>query len=208
MKQTLPLKYRPKYLRDIIGQDVLVQTLKNSIKYDRIANAFLLTGSHGIGKTSTARIIAALLNCLNRADCEPCGKCRSCIEIFTSSHPDIMEIDAASNTGVDNIRTIIDNTSYLPNYASYRIYIIDEVHMLSISAFNALLKTLEEPPKNIIFILATTDLKKVPKTIVSRCQRFHLKRMRDDILTNHLKNICKKEEIIIEDDGLSLIIQS
>ena len=197
-------KYRPKKFADLIGQEILVETIKNAISLNRIANAFLLTGSHGIGKTSAARLIAMLINCEKQSQ-ENCGKCESCIAIEKSCHPDILEIDAASHTGVDDVREIIDNACYLPVSAKYRVYIIDEVHMLSGSAFNALLKLLEEPPEHIKFIFATTEKKKLPLTIISRCQHFALKRLSIDILTQHLSDILLKENVTAEHDALKMI---
>ncbi len=202
-------KYRPKNFSDMIGQEIMVRTLSNAIKQNRIANAFLLTGIRGIGKTTTARIIAKVLNCSNLQNIndnfEACGKCSNCSAITKSSHPDILEIDAASRTGVDDMREIIDNVSYSPSMAKYRIYIIDEVHMLSKNAFNALLKTLEEPPSHVKFIFATTEIRKIPITILSRCQRFDLRRIDVDSLTNHLKNIYNKENLTSDTASLTLI---
>lgn len=197
-------KYRPKKFADLIGQEILVETIRNSIALDRVANAFLLTGSHGIGKTSSARIIAMAINCKDYVQ-EPCGECESCVAIKKSCHPDILEIDAASHTGVDEIREIIDNACYLPVSARYRVYIIDEVHMLSNSAFNALLKLLEEPPEHIKFIFATTEKKKIPLTIISRCQNFFLKRLTIESLSQHLLNILVKENVQAEQNALRMV---
>lgn len=208
--KVLALKYRPDNFADLIGQDVLVQTLTNAINTNRIANAFLLTGIRGVGKTTTARIIARALNCTGEdgngsATISPCGVCANCKSIRESRHPDIMEMDAASRTGVDDIREIIENARYLPTSARYKIFIIDEVHMLSKNAFNALLKTLEEPPAHVKFIFATTEIRKIPITILSRCQRFDLRRIDNETLVNHLANIAAKEDAQIEREALEMI---
>lgn len=205
----LARKYRPSSFIDLKGQEFLVTTIVNSIKLDRVAHTFLLTGIRGGGKTTTARIIAKTLNCTSPIIDEklvtPCGKCDNCQAAISVTHPDIIELDAASRTGVNDIREIIENTSYLPLLGKYKIYIIDEVHMLSTSAFNALLKTLEEPPEHVKFIFATTELRKVPITILSRCQKFELKRLTSEQLVDHLKDILKKEKISADDDALHLI---
>lgn len=208
--RVLARKYRPHSFDDLVGQEVLVRTLTNAFSSGRIAHAFLLTGIRGIGKTTTARIIARGLNCEGpdgngEPTTSPCGVCSNCKMILDDCHVDVIEMDAASNTGVDNMRDIIDTVHYAPASARYKVYIIDEVHMLSKSAFNALLKTLEEPPAHVKFIFATTELRKIPVTIVSRCQRFDLKRLDVDMLTGHLKNICSKENVAMDDEGLKLI---
>jgi DNA polymerase-3 subunit gamma/tau len=208
--RVLARKYRPTNFDDLIGQEVLVRTLSNAISSGRIAHAFLLTGIRGIGKTTTARIIARALNCVGpdgngRPTVTPCGVCPSCKAIDEDKHMDVIEMDAASRTGVNDIREIIDTVHYAPNSARYKIYIIDEVHMLSNNAFNALLKTLEEPPAHVKFIFATTEIRKIPVTILSRCQCFDLKRVDIDTLSQHLKNIATKESVEIEDNALSLI---
>jgi len=208
--RVLARKYRPASFDDLIGQDVLVQTLSNAIKSGRIAHAFLLTGIRGVGKTTTARIIARALNCIGPdgnggATISPCGVCSNCKMIAEDRHVDILEMDAASHTGVGEIRELIDTVRYLPTSARYKIYIIDEVHMLSTSAFNALLKTLEEPPPHVKFIFATTEARKIPVTILSRCQRFDLKRIDMELLATHLGNIAAKENIGIEEEALKLI---
>ncbi len=216
MKNTshvLARKYRPQVFNDLVGQDALVQTITNAINHNRLAHAYMLTGIRGVGKTSSARIIAKGLNCIGpngdgQMTPNPCGVCKHCQEIAADSHIDVIEIDAASNTGVDNIREIIESAKYNPVSARFKIYIIDEVHMLSKAAFNALLKTLEEPPERIKFILATTEIRKVPITILSRCQRFDLKRMDEDLLTQHLKNISEKENITAEEEALRLIARA
>jgi DNA polymerase-3 subunit gamma/tau len=208
--QVLANKYRPVNFDHLIGQETLVQTLTNAIASNRIANAFLLTGIRGIGKTTTARIIARALNCVGTdgnqgPTASPCGVCDQCTSIKDDNHPDVLEIDAASRTGVDDIREIIDNANYLPTVGRYKIYIIDEVHMLSKNAFNALLKTLEEPPQHVKFIFATTEIRKIPITILSRCQRFDLKRIEHKELADHLANIAKQEGIEASPEALSLI---
>ncbi|MDB2415197.1 DNA polymerase III subunit gamma/tau [Rickettsiales bacterium] len=208
--KVLANKYRPTSFDDLIGQDVLIRTITNAVKHNRIANAFLLTGIRGVGKTTTARIIARVLNCVGEdgnggPTPSPCGVCKQCQSIAEDRHPDVIEMDAASHTGVDDIREIIDNAHYLPVIARYKIYIIDEVHMLSKNAFNALLKTLEEPPSHVKFIFATTETRKVPVTILSRCQRFDLRRVENDILIKRLSDISKQENTVIEDEALAVI---
>lgn len=208
--RVLARKYRPTNFDDLIGQEVLVRTLSNAIKSNRIAHAFLLTGIRGIGKTTTARIIARALNCIGvdgkgGATINPCGVCTNCKMIGEDRHVDVLEMDAASHTGVDDIRDLIDTVRYLPTSARYKIYIIDEVHMLSNNAFNALLKTLEEPPPHVKFIFATTESRKIPVTILSRCQRFDLRRIDSEMLAAHLTNITKKEQVKAEDEALKLI---
>ena len=207
--RVLARKYRPQFFKDLIGQDALVQTLSNSIKNNRVAHAYLLSGVRGIGKTTTARILSKALNCLDiENQYEPCGKCDSCISIHEDRNIDVIEMDAASNTGVDDIREIIENVKYKPTICKYKIFIIDEVHMLSKNAFNALLKTLEEPPPHIKFIFATTEVKKIPVTIISRCQRFDLHRVNAEVLTSHLNSIAKNENIKISNDAMALIVRS
>ena len=198
MYQALYRKYRPQTFDDVYGQTNIVNTLKNAIINNKLSHAYLFCGPRGTGKTSVAKIIARTINCENLVDATPCNKCVNC----TQNTTDIIEIDAASNNGVDEIRELKNKISLVPTYGKYKIYIIDEVHMLTISAFNALLKTLEEPPKHIIFILATTDPEKVPPTIISRCQRFDFKRITIDAILNRLKQICKEENIEIEDNAL------
>ena len=208
--RVLARKYRPQIFDNLIGQEILVRTLTNAIIQNRIAHAYLLTGVRGIGKTTTARLIAMSLNCTNRVQnsCEPCGKCDSCKSVREDRNLDVMEIDAASKTGVDDIREIIDNIKYKPVSSPYKIFIIDEIHMLSKNAFNALLKTLEEPPAHVKFIFATTEVKKIPITIISRCQRFDLHRIEKDELANYLLNISSKEKIKINSDAIALIVRS
>ena len=208
--KVLARKYRPQIFADLIGQETLVQILTNAIITNRIANAYLLTGVRGVGKTTTARLIAMSLNCENKKEdtCEPCGGCDLCESTRSDHNLDVIEMDAASKTGVDDIREIIDNVKYKPVNCKFKIFIIDEVHMLSKSAFNALLKTLEEPPEHVKFIFATTEVKKIPITILSRCQRFDLKRVDSKDLTQHLKKISELEKVKIDEDAISLIVRA
>ena len=196
-------KYRPNDFDSLIGQNHIVEILKNSIKNDKISHAYIFSGPRGTGKTSTARILAKSVNCLNPKDGCACGECENC-KLFSSS-PDIIEIDAASNNGVDEIRELINNVKIMPTSFKYKVYIIDEVHMLSTSAFNALLLTLEEPPEHVIFILATTNIENVPITILSRCQKFDFKRITVDDMLERLKYICKEEKIDYEENALKEI---
>lgn len=203
--RVLARKYRPAVFADLIGQEAMVRTLSNAIASGRLAHAFLLTGIRGVGKTTTARIIARALNCSEGPTVSPCGVCENCKMIADDRHMDVVEMDAASHTGVDDVRAIIDTVRYAPTSARYKIYIIDEVHMLSGNAFNALLKTLEEPPPHVKFIFATTESRKIPVTVLSRCQRFDLKRIPLDMLAAHLGRIAEKENIAIEEEALKLI---
>ena len=196
---------RPKTFQDVVGQEHVTITLKNQIKNGRIAHAYLLCGTRGTGKTSTAKILARAVNCLNSDNGEPCNECEMCVKINAGTSIDVTEIDAASHNGVDNIRDIIEDVQYPPQEARYKVYIIDEVHMLSIGAVNAFLKTLEEPPSNIIFILATTDPQKLPITILSRCQRFDFKRIKSEDIFERLQKIVTEKGISIEDNSLKLI---
>jgi len=207
----LALKYRPQDFKDLIGQEVMSQTITNAIKLGKTPNAYLLTGIRGVGKTTTARLIAKALNCTkNFADGEKCTTEENCHckEIVNSNHMDVLEMDAASKTGIDDVRELIENSKYSPTSAKFKIFIIDEVHMLSKQAFNGLLKTLEEPPPSLKFILATTEVRKIPVTILSRCQRFDLKRVNVDKLCSHLKNISKKESGKISDEAIKLIART
>ncbi len=206
--KVLALKYRPQTFDDLIGQQVVAETITNSIKADKIPNAYLFTGIRGIGKTTTARIVAKALNCSNGIDnlCKE-NFCESCKSISESSHIDVLEMDAASKTGVDDVRDLIEFSRYGPTSAKYKIFIIDEVHMLSKQAFNALLKTLEEPPEYLKFIFATTEIKKIPITVVSRCQRFDLSRIKSSELLEFIKKIKDKENGKISDDALKLIVK-
>lgn len=213
VSHVLARKYRSQVFDDLIGQDALVRTITNAISSGRLAHAYMLTGIRGVGKTSSARIIAKGLNCIGPdgnggMTPNPCGKCRHCIDIANDSHIDVIEIDAASNTGVDNVREIIEGAKYNPVSARFKIYIIDEVHMLSRQAFNALLKTLEEPPERIKFIFATTEIRKVPVTILSRCQRFDLRRVDEVVLKNHLAKITQLENAQAEDEALQLLARA
>ena len=208
--KVLALKYRPQIFEDLIGQDVIAETISNSIKINKIPNAYLFTGIRGVGKTTIARIVAKSLNCLKEID-KPCnGKveaCENCKAISNSNHIDVLEMDAASKTGVDDVRDLIEFSRYGPTSAKYKIFIIDEVHMLSKQAFNALLKTLEEPPEYIKFIFATTEIKKIPITVISRCQRFDLPRVKSLELFNFIKKITGKEKGKASDDALKLIVK-
>ena len=209
----LARKYRPQSFNELLGQDALVKTITNAIKNNRLHHAYILTGIRGVGKTTTARIIAKALNCtgkdaLNGATINPCGICENCRAIAESRHIDVLELDAASHTGVGDVREILDGVRYKPTNGRYKVYIIDEVHMLSNSAFNALLKTLEEPPSHVIFIFATTEIRKVPVTILSRCQRFDLQRLGIELLMEHFKNIAQKEGFNAEEEALHLIAKA
>lgn len=198
-------EWRPRTFEDVVGQEHITTTLKNEILNDRIAHAYLFCGTRGTGKTSTAKIMAKAVNCLDLRNGEPCNKCKMCIKINEGLAIDVTELDAASNNGIDKIRDIIDDTKYPPQEAKYKIYIMDEVHMLSVGAVNAFLKTLEEPPKNVIFILATTDPQKLPITILSRCQRFDFKRINQKVISNLLRRITDAQNINYEQKSLDLI---
>ena len=198
-------EWRPKTFDDVVGQEHITTTLKNEIINDRIAHAYLFCGTRGTGKTSTAKVMAKALNCLNLQDGEPCNECEMCKKINEGLAIDVTELDAASNNGIDKIRDIIDDTKYPPHEAKYKVYIMDEVHMLSVGAVNAFLKTLEEPPKNVIFILATTDPQKLPITILSRCQRFDFKRINHKEVSARLRRITEAQNIDCEDKSLDLI---
>ena len=198
-------KWRPQKFNEVVGQEHITTTLKNAIKNNRIAHAYLFTGPRGVGKTTTARILAKTLNCLNPIDNEPCNECEMCRAILTTQSFDIIEIDGASNRGIDEIRTLRDSVKYAPTRGKYKVYIIDEVHMLTKESFNAFLKTLEEPPAHTIFIFATTDIHKVPLTIISRCQRFDFRRIQLDTIKALLNKIADAEKIKIDDKTLTII---
>ncbi len=206
--QALYRTYRPQFFREVVGQDVVVKTLQNAIANGKISHAYLFCGPRGTGKTTIARIFAKTLNCENPILHEPCDKCNSCHEISDTMSPDVIEIDAASNNGVDEIREIRDKVKFLPGGAKYKIYIIDEVHMLSAGAFNALLKTLEEPPHHVVFILATTEVQKLPATIISRCQRFDFKSLSVGEISNKLRLVCGSEEISVTEEAINAISES
>ena len=206
--KVLALKYRPKIFKDLIGQEIIAETIYNSIKHDRSANAYLFTGIRGVGKTTIARIVAKSLNCLKGID-DLCSEdlCENCNAISNSNHIDVLEMDAASKTGVDDVRDLIEFSRYGPTSSKYKIFIIDEVHMLSKQAFNALLKTLEEPPEYLKFIFATTEIKKIPVTVISRCQRFDLSRVNSNDLFKFIKDVKNKENGNINDEALKLIVK-
>ena len=191
-------EWRPKNFEDVVGQEHITTTLKNEIIHDRIAHAYLFCGTRGTGKTSTAKVMAKALNCLDLRDGEPCNECEMCRKINDGLAIDVTELDAASNNGIDKIRDIIDDTKYPPQESKFKVYIMDEVHMLSVGAVNAFLKTLEEPPKNVIFILATTDPQKLPITILSRCQRFDFKRINQKEICARLRKITDSQNVECE----------
>ncbi len=208
--RVLARRYRPKTFKDLIGQDAMVRILSNSFELNRVAHAFLFNGVRGVGKTTTARIVSKGLNCIKneKPTIDPCGECESCIAAKNDRHVDIIEIDAASHTGVDDMRELTEGVRYKPSVGRYRIYIIDEVHMLSTAAFNALLKTLEEPPEHTKFIFCTTEIRKIPVTVLSRCQKFDLRRVSNVELVKHLKNIAENEKVLIDVASLNLIVRS
>ena len=198
-------RFRPLKFEDMVGEEHITTTLKNQIKAGRVGHAYLFNGGRGTGKTTSAKILARAVNCLNPQDGEPCNECEICKEILEGSLTDVVEMDAASNNGVEDVRSIRDEVNFLPTKAKYRVYIIDEVHMLTVAAFNALLKTLEEPPEHVKFILATTEPQKIPTTILSRCQRFDFKKITNENIIKRLKIICKEANINITDEALNLI---
>lgn len=211
--RVLARKYRPQKFSDLIGQDAMVRTLGNAIARDRLAHAFLLTGVRGVGKTSTARLIAKALNCVGKdghggMTIDPCGECEACRAIAEGRHIDVVEMDAASHTGVDDIRDIVESVRYASVSARFKVYIIDEVHMLSKSAFNALLKTLEEPPAHVKFLFATTEINKVPITVLSRCQRFDLRRISTATLTDYFSKVVQLEQVEAEEEALAMIAKA
>lgn len=201
-------KFRPERFEDVKGQDHIVTTLRNQIEADRIGHAYLFCGTRGTGKTTIAKIFAKAVNCENPVDGSPCGECRSCRSIAAGASMNVIEIDAASNNGVDNIREIVDEVSYSPAEGRFKVYIIDEVHMLSIGAFNALLKTLEEPPSYVIFILATTEVHKIPVTILSRCQRYDFKRISIETITDRLRDLMVQENQQVQEKALRYVAKA
>jgi len=203
--KALPRKYRPQKFSEVVGQELITETLKNAIKTGRVAHAYIFAGPRGVGKTTTARIVAKALNCQSPADGEPCNQCPQCLEITKGIHPDVIEVDAASNRGIEQIRELREAVHYAPAKGKKKVYIIDEFHMLTKEAFNALLKTLEEPPEHVLFILATTEIDKIPATILSRCQKFIFRRVPEEILVKTLSQICQKEEVEFEEEALRLI---
>lgn len=203
--QVTARKWRPQKFEEVVGQEHITETLKNSLRKNRIAHAYIFTGPRGVGKTTTARILAKALNCLNPVDFEPCNQCEMCKAINEMQSMDIIEIDAATNRGIDEVRTLRESVKYAPTLGKYKVYIIDEVHMLTTESFNAFLKTLEEPPSHTIFVFATTDIHKVPPTIISRCQRFDFRRLQIETIKQQLKKIAVEEKIKIDDKALTII---
>ena len=201
-------KFRPSEFSDVKGQDHIVTTLKNQIRADRIGHAYLFCGTRGTGKTTIAKIFARAVNCEHPVDGDPCGECASCRAIASGSSMNVAEIDAASNNGVDNIREIREEVAYSPAEGKYKVYIIDEVHMLSIGAFNALLKTLEEPPSYVIFILATTEAHKIPITILSRCQRYDFRRITTETIAARLQELMEEEQVEVEERALTYVAKA
>ena len=209
--RVLARKYRPRTFGDLVGQEVMVRTLTNAIRAERLPHAFVLTGVRGVGKTSTARIIAKAMNCTGRGGGpteDPCGACEHCVAISEDRHVDVLEMDAASHTGVDDVRELIDGARYAPVTGRYKVYIVDEVHMLSRNAFNALLKTLEEPPPHAMFVFATTEVRRIPVTVLSRCMRFDLRRIEAVSLVDHLARICEREAVRIEKGALDVVARA
>lgn len=206
--QVFARKYRPQVFEEVLGQDAVVRTLRNAIKSGRLAHAYLFVGPRGVGKTSTARIFAKALNCVKGPTEKPCGECAPCREIAGGNSLDVLEIDGASNNGVEQVRELRENVRFLPSQGKFRIYLIDEVHMLSTAAFNALLKTLEEPPEHVKFLFATTEAHKLPATIISRCQRFDLQPIRDEVAAAHLLAIAKKEKISLDPGAAEVIARA
>ncbi|MBC8226650.1 MAG: DNA polymerase III subunit gamma/tau, partial [Gammaproteobacteria bacterium] len=204
----LARKWRPKFFSEVSGQDHVVKPLQNSLNKDKVHHAFLFTGTRGVGKTTIARLLAKALNCENGVTSEPCGKCQPCTSIDDGNFIDLIEVDAASQRGIDDTRELLENSQYTPSTGRYKVYLIDEVHQLTKEAFNALLKTLEEPPPHMKFLLATTESEKIPITVLSRCLKFNLKKISEDTIQQRMIDICKKEKIKYEDNALGLISQA
>lgn len=204
----LARKYRPQKFEDVVGQEHVVNAFKNSISHNRVHHAYLLTGTRGIGKTTIARIFAKAINCVNGPTATPCGVCDACVSISEGVNPDVIEIDAASQTKVEDTRSLLDQAAYPPIKAKYKIFIIDEVHMLTTSSFNALLKTLEEPPAHVKFVLATTDPHKIPATVLSRCLQFQLSALNMDQIKHQLKTVCEKENISVDERALPVLARA
>ncbi len=204
----IPRKYRPQKFSEVTGQEFITETLRNAVATGRVAHAYIFAGPRGVGKTTTARIVAKALNCESPENGEPCNSCSQCVEITKGSHPDVIEIDAASNRGVDQIRELRESVHYAPVKGKRKVYIIDEFHMLTKEAFNALLKTLEEPPEHVVFILATTELDRIPPTILSRCQKFIFRKIPEEVIVKTLWEICQKEGVECEEEALKLIAVS
>ena len=206
--QVLARKWRPAVFDAVVGQEPITRTLRNAIVADRVAHAFLFSGPRGVGKTTTARLLAKALCCMSREGADACGKCPSCVDFVSGAPVDVMEIDAASNTSIDDIRTLRENVRYAPARGRFKVYIVDEVHMLSGAAFNAFLKTLEEPPPHVVFILATTEAKRIPATVLSRCQRFDFKPIPPELLTSSLSEILTKEGVSFEPAALPVLVRA
>ena len=206
--QVLARKWRPQEFDAVVGQDPVTRTLRNALSSGRVAHAYLFTGPRGVGKTTTARLLAKALACTARTGPEACGACPSCQDFVSGAPVDVMEIDAASNTSVDDIRTLRENVKYAPARGRFKVYIVDEVHMLSGAAFNAFLKTLEEPPAHVVFILATTDPKKIPATVLSRCQRFDFRPISPEQLTETLSRILSEEGVAFEPAALPVLVRA
>src|SRR5215510_10083691 len=203
--QVLARKWRPKTFAELIGQEHVVTALTNALARGRLHHAYLLTGTRGVGKTTIARILAKSLNCAKGVTATPCGVCPACVEIDAGRFVDLLELDAASNTGIDNMREILDNARYAPTVGRYKVYLIDEVHMLSKAAFNSMLKTLEEPPEHVKFVLATTDPQKIPVTVLSRCLQFNLKQLPPELVAKRLGDILRAEAIAFDENAVALI---
>ncbi|MDO9064687.1 MAG: DNA polymerase III subunit gamma/tau, partial [Sulfuricella sp.] len=206
--QVLARKWRPKTFTELVGQEHVVKALSNALDQQRLHHAYLLTGTRGVGKTTLARILAKALNCETGITSSPCGQCSACREIDSGRFIDLLELDAASNTGIDNMREVLDNAQYAPTSGRFKVYLIDEVHMLSKAAFNSMLKTLEEPPEHVKFILATTDPQKIPVTVLSRCLQFNLKQMPPMAIVGHLQNVMAQENIPFELPALQLLARA